>query len=154
MQNQKSLIDHCRECLSQKFGVNGTVVKTDMDAISILISTENMTPERRTGIKEFLNLFGNELTLRAMLPNSVIESSREGIFGCREDEKCMHLSPPDYRTRKHWSYPHLSKLRCIDHAKNDCGRVSRAKTFILRHLAIRVCALIPNRLQTQPTTTK
>ena len=153
MQNQKTLIDHCKECLSQKFDVNGTVVKTDMDAISILISTENMTPERRTGIKEFLNLFGNELTLRATLPSSVIGSSREGIFGCKEGKKCMHL-PPDYSTRKHWSYPHLSKLRCIDHANNDCGRVSRAKTFILRHLAITVCVLIPNALQTQPTTTK
>ena len=93
MQNQKSLIDHCKECLSQKFGVNGTAVKTDMDAISILISTNDMTPEQRTGIKEFLNLFGNELTLRATLPNSVIGSSREGIFGCREDKKCMHLPP-------------------------------------------------------------
>ena len=94
MHNQKSLIDHCKGCLSKKFGVNSTAVKTDMDAISILISTNDMTPERRTGIKEFLNLFGNELTLRATLPNSVIGSSREGIFGCREDKKCMHLPPP------------------------------------------------------------
>ena len=94
MQNQKSLIDHCKERLSQKFGVNGTAVKTDMDAISILMSTKNMTPERRTGMKEFLNLFGNELTLRATLPNSVTGSSTEGIFGCKEDKKCMHLPPP------------------------------------------------------------
>ena len=91
MKNQKSLIDHCKGCLSKKFGVNRTAVKTDMDAISILISTKDMTPERRTGIKEFLNLFGNELTLRATLPNSVIGSSRNGIFGCREDKECMHL---------------------------------------------------------------
>ena len=153
MHNQTSLIDHCKGCLSKKFGVNRTAIKTDMDAISILISTNDMTPEQRTGIKEFLNLFRNELTLRATLPNSVIESSTEGICGCRVDRKCMHL-PPDYRTRKHWSYPHLLKLRCIDHVKNDCGRASRTMTFILHCLEITVCALIPNALQTQPTTTK
>ena len=93
MHNQTSLIDHCRGCLSKKFGVDRTAVKTDMDVISIVISTDDMTPEQRTGMKDFLNLFGNELTLRATLPNSVIGSSREGIFGCREDRKCMHLPP-------------------------------------------------------------
>ena len=93
MHNQTSLIDHCRGCLSKKFGVDRTAVKTDMDAISIVISTDDMTPEQRTGMKDFLNLFGNELTLRATLPSSVIGSSREGIFGCKEGKKCMHLPP-------------------------------------------------------------
>ena len=66
-----------------------------MDAISILISTDDMTHERRIGMKKFLNLFGNELTLRAGLPHTVIGSNRnDGIFGCREDKKCMHL--PSY----------------------------------------------------------
>ena len=91
MRNQRALIHRCIAYLSSKFDVDSSTIKTDMDAFSILMSTNEMTPPRMAGMKEFLSLFGNELTLRTTLPNSVVGSSREGVFGCREDEKCMHL---------------------------------------------------------------
>ena len=63
----------------------------DMDAISIVIKTKDMTDEKRQSMRDFLFLFGTDLTLRCGLPYSVPGSTKvDGVFGCKNN-KCQHL---------------------------------------------------------------
>lgn len=84
--------DECLQCLSTKFNVDRNLILTDVDAMSILISTDCLTSIRKTAIKSFLCLFGSEWTLRVGLPFSPTGTSRQdGVFSCYGDNKCQHL---------------------------------------------------------------
>ena len=84
--------DECLQCLSTKFNVDRNLILTDVDAMSILISTDCLTSIRKTAIKSFLCLFGNEWTLRVGLPfNPTGTSRQDGVFSCYGDNKCQHL---------------------------------------------------------------
>lgn len=85
------LHDRCSTIISAKFGVPVTDLKTDCDAISILITTREMSASKIESLKSFFSLFGTDLTFRAGLPSIVPGSKKEeGIFGC-SGNKCGNL---------------------------------------------------------------
>jgi len=66
-------------------------ITTDCDAISVVVSTDEMTLDRKELIRSFLMSFGSTMTLRCNLPNRGTGSrGKDGVFGCFGN-KCQHL---------------------------------------------------------------
>ena len=79
--------------LAKKFKVPSSIISVDCDAISIFISTDEMTTSRKASVKSFFSLFGTPMTFRCQLPHTVVGSTKEdSVFGCT-DNNCMHLPP-------------------------------------------------------------
>ena len=90
--------DKCLHTISKKFNEPEIqYIKTDCDAISVLITTTNLTDGMKKSLLSFFYLFGSEITLRCGLPLNVVGSSKkDGIFSCasnRGGDKCQHLPP-------------------------------------------------------------
>jgi hypothetical protein len=91
---QKQIHTECVETLAKKFRVNCDEIKTDVDAISVLITSDDLTCDKKNAVRTFLRLFGTEWTLRCGIPKSVPGSTRvDGIFSCYDDDnkKCQHI---------------------------------------------------------------
>ena len=85
----------CIDILSKQFCLQDkTTIKTDCDALSVLISTKELTEMRKKSLIEFFHMFGAEAA-RCGFPHSVIGSKKRksGIFSCKGNP-CQHL--PDF----------------------------------------------------------
>jgi hypothetical protein len=84
----------CLKFISSKFKVTPSVISSDFDAISVVITVYKMTKRRKQAIRDFLLSFGTDMTFRCGLPHSAPGSTKkDSIFGCNGN-KCLHL--PEY----------------------------------------------------------
>jgi hypothetical protein len=66
-------------------------ITVDCDAISVIITTPDMTESKKNAIREFLFVLGSESTLRCGIPNSATGHGKiNSIFSCY-GKKCQHL---------------------------------------------------------------
>ena len=105
-ETQMQLQEECLKTLAKKFNANPEEINTDVDAISVLITAEDLCVTKKKEVRNFFELFGTGWTLRCRIPNSVPGSLREdGVFSCYEDnKKCQHLP----------SYLHGKEMLVID----------------------------------------
>ena len=81
----------CLKFISFKFQVTPSVISSDFDAISVVITVDRMTERRKQAIRNFLLSFGTDMTFRCGLPHSATGSTKkDSIFGCNGN-KCLHL---------------------------------------------------------------
>ncbi len=82
----------CTEYVSKHFKVSQADISMDCDAFSVVLETDNLTPERQKCIKSFLQLFGTRFTTGCSSPKTPTGSrKKDDIFGC-SGNKCQHLS--------------------------------------------------------------
>ena len=62
----------------------------DCDGISVIISTRIMTEEKQQSIKDFLHVFGSDLSGCSLPHGAVGASKASGLFGC-SGNMCQHL---------------------------------------------------------------
>ena len=87
------LLEKCKHELSYKFGnkVDKESISIDCDAISVIITTPDMTEVKRDAIREFLLMFGSESSLRCGIPQGATGHGKiNSIFSCY-GKKCQHL---------------------------------------------------------------
>lgn len=87
------IIDKCKRELSSKFGkmVDLDCISVDCDAISVVITTPDMTEQKKDAIKEFLLVFGSESALRCGIPNGATgHGKNNSVFSCYGN-KSQHL---------------------------------------------------------------
>lgn len=87
----QKLHEQCLKCISSKFKVPASVISSDFDAISIVITIKDMTQERKEAVRVFFLSFGTDMTFRCGLPHCATGSTKlDSIFGCNGN-KCLHL---------------------------------------------------------------
>ena len=76
------IIDKCKQELSSKFGskVDVDCITVDCDAISVVITTPDMTERRKDAIRDFLLVFGSESALRCGIPNGATGHGKKTVF--------------------------------------------------------------------------
>ena len=88
-----AIIEQSKRIISQKLSVAKDNIAVDCDAISVIISTpaRTMSNEKKEAIKDFLHVFGSDMSGCSLPHHSAMGSSKaSGLFGCGGN-LCQHL---------------------------------------------------------------
>ena len=88
-----NLLDRCKKEILSKYNkkIENENISIDCDAISVVITTPDMTTEKKKAIRDFLLVFGSESATSCGIPQSATgHGNLHSIFSCY-GEKCQHL---------------------------------------------------------------